>query len=268
MTILIPTDFSACARNAADYAFSLFSGREVRYVLFNTFKVDILGFSGKSYEQLKRDSERMLEDERNRLSEQYGVDQSRIAIRSMEGHVNYINAAFLDDLGIDLVIMGTDGISEEDKYLGTTHAAELVTRLNRNVFVIPNGVSFGGHFRKVLLTTDLELPLNQGVTDTLRMVLNGATTVMFHVVDNEQLSDDDREMKSLLLELLKGKDVVVEEVRSTQIDRVIRQAIKLQQMDAVVIFPHHQGFFDRIFHSSVSRRLAQTTPVPLLALHK
>ena len=267
MRTIILTDFSSCARNAAEYAIQLL-GKDKQFILLNTFKVDILGNSGLSYEDLRQHSQDSHKRERDRLCKQFGMYENQFRLESIEGRVNFLNERLLDELEANLVVMGTEGVSEEEKYIGSTHAGEVVTRLKRNVLVIPSNARFG-RLEKVLLATDFQEVNNKVDLDAYQSMVQGTKTHILYIYPNgeTELSEHQAAEKSLLEQAMRNEAVIFEERRNHKIDEEVRKYVRDHQMEMVVVIPKHNNFFDRIFHFSVTRKLAQTSPVPVLALH-
>ncbi len=271
VNILIPVSKSTAAKNAAEYALGVFGPQPAcNFVLLNTFKIDILGNSGKSYSELKQDAMLELEQERARLIEFSNLPSDRFILKTVEARLNYVNNLLLDALDIEIVVLGTAGISQEEKYLGTLHAGELVISLRRSVLVIPETAKFHGSFKHVLFATDYNKPLNRKGADAMFTVLNGAVTHVLHVNDHAtSISDEQQMVKQSILNLLVGHTVeIIEETETVEsVDSVIQQQAKKRNVDAIVVMPYHNSFFERIFHASISRRLAQAPAVPILAIH-
>ncbi len=268
MKTLILTDFTSCARNAADYAFAMLGkDKEAHFILLNTFKIDILGNTGKTYDELRQESARMLEEEKKRLAERFGIAVNRVSYKSVEGRLNYLNEGLLDELGIDMVIMGTEGLSEEEKYLGTTHAGEVVISLKRNVLVVPNGATFRKPYNNVLFATDYQQPVTPHSVRAMESIVNGAQMHMLHVSGEERLNEDEKDIKEQMAKMFEGHKLVFQHRVSDNVEESVKEFVRSKGMDAIIVLPRHSSFFELMFHLSVSRKLAHNTPVPLLALH-
>jgi hypothetical protein len=111
-----------------------------------------------------------------------------------------------------------------------------------------------------LFATDYNKPLNRKGADAMFTVLNGAVTHVLHVNDRgTTISDEQQQVKQSILNLLIGHTVeIIEETETVEsVDSVIQQQAKNRNVDAIVVMPYHNSFFERIFHASIWHRHQQ-----------
>lgn len=164
--------------------------------------------------------------------------------------------------------MGTEGLSEEERYLGTTHAGELVTRLRKNLLVVPANARYKNGFSKVLFATDFTEHYPPESLSKIGHVLNGAETLFLtvnHPDDAPKIPDEKQKQK--ITELMNGRKITFEHVSGEHTEGELLRYIRKNGMDAIVVFPRKVSLFERVFQKSTSRKIAQTSPVPILALY-
>src|ERR1044072_2088811 len=123
-TILVPTDFSPTAENAANYAGNLCKELDAKLVLLHVYMLPVpvseIPYVMVSADEMQKASENALKKETDRLFEMMNIEVEGIVrlglasdeIRDIEREKN-----------IDLTIMGMNGGGEFDKLIGSTTIA-------------------------------------------------------------------------------------------------------------------------------------------------
>nr|MBI1230918.1 universal stress protein [Cytophagales bacterium] len=155
-TIVCPTDFSECSLNAIEFAAKLGEKRHANVVILHVpnkadyAKLNVtLEPSGEHhFAESKLDAlVKTVEEE----SIAKGLQSCKGLIK--EGTTVPTILELSNQMDVDLIVMGTEGVNELKKnYIGTT-ASNVVGGSRRDVFVIPRKVFFK-HPRKLVYATD------------------------------------------------------------------------------------------------------------------
>ena len=145
MNILIPTDFSKCARVATDYAVQFAIQNKANISLLHTF---ILRYTDNSYFidfdlSLQEVAKKQLRIEKHRILEKFPeLDKMQITtLCEIGGLVE--NIELLEKKSkIDLVIMGTKGVTGWDEIFLGSEAASVVANITLPILLIPENVQF------------------------------------------------------------------------------------------------------------------------------
>lgn len=146
--ILVPTDFSAYARRAADRAIRLNSRRHCRIHLVHVY-------DGPA--NLRKEAGQLLERERARLEKQIaGLEGSRLTVATSllrgEAYVALIRHA--REIDADLIVLGSKGAGNSPaRVLGRT-AARVARKAEMPVLVVRNRVD--GPYRRPMLALPLD----------------------------------------------------------------------------------------------------------------
>lgn len=265
--IIIPTDFSANATKAMDFAISNFSDPETSFWLTHVYRMPYSGavVSVDLDDLLKNDRE---EEMRKELI----AARAKFPDLQIKGHT--IQGSFVDVItkivkkeSIDMIVMGTTGATGAKGVLLGSNASNIVKNAAVPVLLYPNdcGVSTT---KKVVFATDLEhvkgydtfLPIRQIVKET------GVELDILHLEDTtDQPIDEEREsllLDSIFVDLPHGfhtKELTYAE------DDILDYAHDVNA-DLIAVVARNYGFFERLVHRSTSRKLSMLTDVPLLIL--
>ena len=140
--ILVPTDFSDCAMYATDYAMQL--AQEQNAVIHLLHRVhlhplwDVMTESEKKAYPESRFWEKVTLREFKKIQDQYkerGVD---IKTHYTHGDLIPLINEFIDQLGVDIIVMGSTGANGFRELIFGSNAQKVVRRLNKPVIIVKN----------------------------------------------------------------------------------------------------------------------------------
>jgi nucleotide-binding universal stress UspA family protein len=142
----------------------------------------------------------------------------------------------------------------------------MATKSKLPVLVIPTGVDFK-NFRKILYACDLKkVSSHLNILDTISQKYNADVHILtienkLHVLDqNEEITE------KILDELLENTNVKHFHKKSDDIEDGIINYIRENDIDMLVVTPHHHSVWHRITEKSITKRLLFHSKVPLLIL--
>lgn len=268
--LLVPVDFSETSDNALRYAIRLAQLNQgcihvlhVNYlpVVDASLPVDVYqGFIEESLHATEESFQRI----RNTILEPSGIAYT---IESKLGFVvDEINRA-AQDANIDLIVMGTLGAHGVEELLIGSNTASLVVRSVKPVLIIPPNVQLESIYRIVYASdfSESNFTLFEPLIDFARMdnaefdILHIRTTQEKSLLNYEYIIDNYRNGI--------GYDKLsFHETENDNILEAIDQYIAQQKTQLVVLSRHKRNFFERLFHRSISKRMAYHTHVPMLVL--
>lgn len=156
-TILCPTDFSECSLNAVEYATKLGEHYQAKLILFHVP-------NKKDYQKLiggEKEMEALLfaQIKIDNLVKAVQKEGLKNGLKSCEGVIKKDVATtqaildFTDSQGVDLIIMGTEGINQFKQNFVGTKASNIVKKANCDVLIIPRKVFYKVP-RKLVYATD------------------------------------------------------------------------------------------------------------------
>lgn len=264
LKILLPTDFTDCAKNARNYALCLLRG-EGSITLINLFES-----SGKSHEEYAAEStahENLLIEEQNTCCDIRSGDEPIHKVL-MNGKIDYLPENVLKENDINLVVMGTEGVEGTKEYYDTSHTAFLLGRLDHNFLVIPKGSGFAEP-KRILFATDLATSkdsLDLSVLEILAKRYNSIIHLGIVIETGQEFSADQERRKDELMDLFGASQFQFHVIHEDDIITGIEKLAATENADMVAAVGKHHSFIDRLTHYSITRRLTENTELPLLIL--
>ncbi len=276
LQILLPTDFSANARNAIEYAFFLFKDVNCEFHILNTYEVGASSLSstmGKAkdtrlFRAIKEESERkisnLLEDLRSMMDN---------TLHSILGHsvadslVNGIGRIAVKN-NIDYVFMGTKGSSAVKEVFMGSSTIKVIKNFNycpivavpaSYAFNLPKKIAFATNFEHTYTAIEL-VPLI-----SIAQLYN-SEIIIVHVDKGIGLSTEQENCKKLLNKRLNGLRYRFEEVNGANriSEAIMDYASKTNTIELIGMINYWHSFFEKLTKENVIKRLAFHTEVPFL----
>src|SRR5688500_10902555 len=141
-TILVPTDFSAQAYNAAVHAAEYAKVFNAKVFLFHAYMlptpVSEVPYVMVTVDELQKENENMIKREAEKLNQEHGVEIEwlvRIGIPSDEIKL------LTEERQIDMIVMGMKGVGGLDKLIGST-TVNAIRKVKIPVLIIPQDAKF------------------------------------------------------------------------------------------------------------------------------
>lgn len=268
-TILIPTDFSDNAMNAAIYALRLFGPDDYEYVVLNSFDRPVSGDSSMVdiTERLAEYSREAMEPFLATLKASIANDAYSITTISKQGQLprlieNYRHRASIPEL----VVMGTQGASGLKEVLMGSNTADVIKTSGLPVLTVPENGKYNG-IKRILLADDGE-DMDEKTLGVLINIMHrtNAQLIVTRVVNDTVSADPIGVSGSSFQIAMKDIPFASVHLSNTNVEKALNDEVERSKADLVVVAHRKRGIFDRIFHRSTSARLAMHTHVPLLVL--
>jgi nucleotide-binding universal stress UspA family protein len=259
-SIILLTDFSEPAKNAIKYAVDAF-GDGVEYNLINSYyartsSATLLDLN----DMLAKESRTSLEQEIQWMRDQYPDHNFDVYPHSIFGSpVDAIKKLAIDH-DHDLVIMGTKGSSGVESVLFGSVASLVIRATVVPVISVPPSCKFNG-FKSVVFATDGKEIYNENSIEPIHKIQRGFNSdITVFSVDKE---GEHAELESMNLNIENAHYSTVED---DDVAGAVTRFCHDENADLLVILPKHTGFFERLFHKSVSKQLVEQAQLPILAL--
>jgi nucleotide-binding universal stress UspA family protein len=257
-TILLPTDYSECARNAAKYAMAFFGYVDVRYILFHVHDMDTL------QDIVSDETERKLKDEVDHLAL---LDHHDIAvIESKTGGGKVVNSIFrvCEAEAVDCIVMGTVG-AKRPAWFGS-NTTEVLMKSRCPVLVVPNGIKFKPP-SQVVLPLNLKHAVSPGIFKLAYTFIKPhhpflhIVTVINHT-DSIQSDFHTDKIRDIIGDAPYSFTFVNDK---SVVDGVTRFVEGLDA-DFMLLFPRKRSFLQYILNKSVSKKIAHYANLPMLSV--
>jgi nucleotide-binding universal stress UspA family protein len=274
-TVLVPTDFSDTARNAARYAFEFAQQLSIkRIVLFHAYQppltadpslpsIDFLDLT-----ELKKNSEEGLQTFSNELK-QYAPAGIRIETKSdfslLSENINDV----CDDTGADVIIMGITGGGKLEEVLIGSNTISVADNSTRPVIIVPSQSGFKP-IKNLLLACDFTKVVETTPVSALRSVLD-ETKASLHIINvsNNEKNDEDIKFETLMLDtLLQGYSPQYHFIHNSDFTEATNRFAEENNIDLIITIPKKHGWFEGLFRKRRTKSLAFHTYVPLMVIHE
>lgn len=272
--ILVPVDFSKASDNSLKYAIQLAGSDEgIKLFVLHSFHVPVATMETSYVADqaiLMEQTEKVAQQEMQALEKNY-LEPSGIPYECMVElgpAIDNINEV-VKSHHIDLVLMATHKASKLEQILGNLTAYAL-ENCKAPLLLVPDKAAFSP-IRKLAFATDLKKIERDEVFDKLKYLAETfrAHLIILHVdTEGDELSEEEHRELQHLQDELKGLDYHVEQLNAEDTEEAILAYAEREQVDMVAAVPRHHDFFEELFRSSITRKLALHTRVPLLAVHE
>ena len=276
-TILFPTDFSKNAIHASLYAGMIARGMNAHIILLNVYSIpmateyqiphDVDGFLRMN----KEIAEEKLQEFSRELIEGTGISRNKITQITDYGQTSDSIVKIAKSEGVDLIIMGTKGVSNMlDKWLGT-NAQNVLEAAECPVWVIPENSPL--NYPKVFMYAadfkEDDILATHKVLEIARPL--GATCKVIHIYDYYEVISN-QTVKEIVTELnyefVEDDDVTTKNINRQEVYDGLKTYVRTHKPDVLALAVHHKSFLSKIFDRSITEHFVQKGNIPLLTFRK
>lgn len=268
--VLIPTDYSTNALNAALYAVQLYGNEGNVFTILNTYMLP-RGAASTMWsidDLLAKESAEGLNIFRSKLEEE--LPESGTDLRTMSEHGDLPNVIdrFRDDPEPpELVVMGTQGASGLKEVLMGSNTADVIKHCKLPVLAVPENARYRAPKRIVL--ADDGGPVDKATIKVLLDIArwSQAEVMIVRVVEDEATMETGSSASvydTLLGAIPHSHHYIIGDNVNTALHDLADQS----DADLVVVIHRHRGIFEQLFHRSTATKLAMHTHIPMLVLQQ
>jgi nucleotide-binding universal stress UspA family protein len=272
--ILFPTDFSDASKNAFIYALKLAKNIDAEIITLHVYELPAIDYIEVPVYLLK-----VYEITELSNFENYKHQVPVLRKIAEDNHLEHIKISNVLDNGnlidnilkitkeekIDYIVMGTKGATGfASTFLGSV-TTKVMNETKTVVLAIPEHCQYEP-IKKILFTTQFK---DEDV-EVLKKVIDLAKVFHSHVdcLYVKKESDYDKE-KSInkWKKTFKDDSVDFHIVLSNDAEGIILNFIDMHKINMITMHVHHRNFFEKLFHISLSKKLAFHITIPILAIH-
>ncbi len=273
--ILVPLDFSACSENALAYAMQLADGIKAELLLLNVPPFDSSGMENPTSvalaveERLKQSRLRMMKSIEKATEAVYGSLDKKPSIPTII-KMGKVEATISEEAVInqvDYIVMGTQGENSTlDKYLGSV-ASNVLKNAPCPVIVIPEKVEFSKKI-KLAYATDFSSSDPFELWRTIKLFKPFQPEIKCVHFNEKQVRKEDKikELEAYFAETAPGLNITFYDLPVEDKVKDMNNFIENQGINILVMYKPKRSFFESIFHSSYTQRMAMHTNIPLLVI--
>lgn len=276
--ILLPTDFSKNALNAARYAFDLFADQKCDFYLLNIYQVDGYNLENEmmvpepgehAFDSAKRQSEKQFE----KLLEiiRLHPENPKHTFHTISSFTHLFEAVTdtIEKKDIDIIIMATKGDTGSREVIFGTNAINLMEEVTTcPVLAVPEGVTFSTP-KEIVFPTDYKIPFKRSELKYLMEIgtIHGSFIRVLHIKEKAELNKKQQENKALLESILEDTDHSFHTLQDVKVQKGINVFIESRDSDMVAFINRQHSFFGGIFSRPLVKELGYHSRIPIIALN-
>jgi len=275
--ILVPSDFSSCAKNALDFAIQSAGFMPLEIHVLHVFEsaqdmyTDYMGLNKEFRLSLLAEAQEKLDQLKKQAEETVGITlHTHLSVLPLTESVLEIT----EELGIDLIVMGTLGASGLKEKIVGSRTAHLIGKTKVPVLVIPYFYIWKKPEKFLLATNQFE---NEPVIlDFLFEIVDLFMAQMQVIVFTEEEGENafsilEHTRKTPRYETMLKKQYHQDTLTATQIfgngfEVSLQEYIREHDIDILAMITYPRNFWNRVFHPSLTKRMSYHTQIPLLAI--
>jgi len=269
--ILIPTDYSVNAKRATRMGVSLAKEIGADVFLFHSYNVATINVAENVIimEDLRQLEEARLIDAIAEMKKEYG-DVNIQSILEFGPVADWIDRV-VDDKKIDLIVMGTKGETDALNRIFGSVATHVINNVACPVLIIPIGHR-SHNISEVLFATDFHF--TNDAANYLSPFLQLATEFdpYIHVVQFKSELGSGTHVKNIeelkLTGLLKDTKHAYHYLEADNSEQALFEFAEKSHCDLIVMVTRNYTLWERIFHRSLTKKIALHSEIPVLILHE
>lgn len=269
-TILVATDFSPAALNAAAYAADMAATINAGILLLHVYHLPVIYSEvpvAINKEAAIKEAEKEIEKIKRVL-----VDKTKgkinIEIEIREGIFFEELKKACEQIHPYTVIMGSQGTTAAERLLFGAHTVYAAKNLKWPLITVPAGAKFLA-IKKIGLACDFYNVADATPIDEIKMLVKDFTAEL-HLLNTgkEEVFDPEIVFQSgLMEEILEDIKPQYHFITNKNTDDAIIDFAEKNNIDLLVVLPRRHSLLDKIMHKSHTKQLILHSHVPVMALH-
>jgi nucleotide-binding universal stress UspA family protein len=277
--ILVPTDFSKPAENAAVYALNLAKSISANILLCNAIKIPAnaplaaqVAWPLVDYNTLKEEVTKELEELSHKIKEgDVAADlpvYPVIHYKSQAGSVSNVVKNIFEQEKACLVVMGLSGEGAINRFFLGSNSRDLIDKATYPVLLVPAKAAFNG-IRKIAFATDLSEADIQVIHCVAGFAAQfNAEILIAHVSENKPEDiEHQRKITAFLSEItckINYPKIYYRHINQNDVDEGLDWLAEHGLIDILVMVHRHNDLIGDLFHRSHTQKVARHINVPLL----
>ena len=269
--ILVPTDFSETANKARNYAIQLAQTLNAEIILLNSFHIPNLGdYEGTLINldyQVKEEAEKLMQEQLKYVKLNYS--NVKFSSISTLGLIVDVIQNICKEKKIYLIVMGTTGATGFIGNLLGSNTAALIGSTTTPIITVPEKatINFPQH---IVVANDLMESGEEKLFKPLKEIAgatNSTIDFLFIVNGDEEIHHQLQRLKSADFDEKFDAKYHPFHIKDDEdvIDGIL-EYIEKRDFDLLTVVAHQRGFWEKLFHRSISKSLVKHAKMPILVL--
>jgi nucleotide-binding universal stress UspA family protein len=270
-TILVATDFSPAALNAANYAAEMALAINADLLLLHMYNIPV-GYSEVplpvSEDDIRQDAEKALDELRENLTQKTGSKLSMQTELRLGEFFQELKTV-CERVKPYTVVMGSQGTTAAERMLFGSHTIHAMKLLMWPVIAVPPKSKFSSA-RKIGLACDFDKVVDLIPIDEIKMLVSDFDAEL-HILNTGKKRDFQPELvlqADILENMLKALKPKYHFITTEDRDQGILDYAEKNQIDLLVVLPKRHSLMDNLIRRSHTRQFVLHSHVPVMALHQ
>lgn len=268
-SIIIATDFSDIATNAAEYACNLATHFNAPVTVVHSYIIPVI-FHENPMPVISIEEEKNLASaQMHKLTDKLRSTFPGLSISSsiMYGDITDNLKEIVAEQNPWMVVVGNSSNDDSSFWLGSNLLSTL-RHISCPVLAIPAAYSYK-KVEKIAFACDFKnvtewLPAK----DLVQLVSHTGGELHVINVDQHRGSDEISFELKHLYESIKDASPEYHYLGEGDIDKALQAFVTTNEIDWLIVVPHKHTFFESLFHKSQTKEIVRNAAVPILALHE
>lgn len=282
-TIIVPTNLSAAANNAARYAMQLAKNIRSHVLLCNAMLIPIEAPSAGLVVWPLEDLDSIktaIDKELNKLATKLELDdrelspadsyQPTVTCHSEIGKVTDVVSTLVNKKKAGMVVMGMSGAKGLNRLFMGSNSRDMMDNASFPVLLIPADFNFT-KIKKIAFATDLSTGDIESIHCLALLAHNlNAEITIIHVTNKKHSGEESKELVTEFLNtvanMVNYPKIYYRAVDNLNIDEGLEWVTEHAMADMIAMVHRPHGFIDKLLNNSHTQSLAKYTPIPLMVL--
>jgi nucleotide-binding universal stress UspA family protein len=269
--ILVATDFSSTAANAAEYAADMAMAINAELFLLHAYQLPVIYTEipvAALDEDITAQAETSMRELKEKLSQR---TNSQVVIRTevRTGFFFQELNAVCDRVKPYTVIMGSQGKTAAERLLFGGHTVYAMKHLEWPLITVPPKVRFSS-IKKIGLACDFADVVATTPVDEIKKLVHDFNAEL-HILNTGKQSEFEPQVifeSALMQEMLGSLKPEYHFITNRNIDEGILRFSEENHIDLLIVLPKRHDFIERLLHKSHTRQFVLHSHVPVMALHE
>lgn len=270
--ILIPIDFSEYSENALRYAQGLFYSMDCNFYLLhvntilNSERKTVLGKPvNGAKDVLSKLMDKTRQKSTNNNHSFFAINEHGFFIESVKKQI--------EDKGIDLIAMGTKGVSGLREKVVGSNAGDVITKVQCNTLVIPKEVVFSKP-SELAFPTDFNIFYSHSILSSITEILHlsdGRIRIMNVSKQDQKLNSNQEQNKEYLFDFFEEsfqKGFSFHTITNKNVKSAIQCFVESRDIDMIIMVAKNLNFIQQILFDSIVEKISFHTKNPFYVIHE
>jgi len=276
--ILIPTDFSDNSWNAIEYALKFFADFYCNFYLLHVDAPNVLSDGETSFQSNESNSLNLpIEPSKMRLQKSLERIKESIPVNPNHRFFTIIDNNYIvdsirrqvEEKKIDIIVMGTKGISGIKKIPIGSNAGNVITKVKCTTMVVPENAKYSVP-KEIAFPTDFSIFYQMETLQPLVEIteVNNAAVRVLHVnKSGSELNEDQQKNKEYLDDYLASYKHSFDFFTNKCLEEAIQKFVDVREINLIAMLAKNLNYFQKILFRPSINEISYYKDIPFLVLH-